>query len=62
MTIADYNVLQKPIGHVIAKNIPLITVNSGTQKESEQLGAIMHVGQPEDEAGRGAGEKAKAAG
>src|SRR5215470_304592 len=62
VAIADCNVLQKPIGHVIAKNIPLITTNSGTQKESEQLGAIMHVGQPQYEAGRGAGEKAKAAG
>src|SRR5262249_3292562 len=47
VSIADYNVLQKPIAQVVAKKIPLITINSGTQKESEQLGALMHVGQPE---------------
>src|SRR5215471_19319518 len=60
VSIADYNVLQKPIAQVVAKKIPLITINSGTQKESEQLGALMHVGQPEYDAGKGAGEKAKA--
>jgi len=62
VSIADFNVLQKPLAQVRAKNIPFITINSGTQKESEQLGAIMHVGQPEFDAGKGAGEKAKAAG
>jgi len=62
VSIADFNVLQKPLAQVTAKKIPLITINSGTQKESEQLGAIMHVGQPEYDAGKGAGEKAKAAG
>jgi simple sugar transport system substrate-binding protein len=62
VTIADYNVLQKPVAQVIAKKIPVITINSGTQKESEQLGAIMHVGQPEYDAGKGAGEKAKSSG
>ena len=62
VSIADFNVLQKPLAQVTAKKIPLITINSGTQKESEQLGAVMHVGQPEYDAGKGAGEKAKAAG
>ena len=62
VTIADYNVLQKPMAQVTAKKIPLITINSGTQKQIEELGAIMHVGQPEYDAGKGAGEKAKAAG
>jgi len=62
VTIADYNVLQKPVGQVAGKKIPLITINSGTQQESEKLGAIMHVGQPEYDAGKGAGEKAKSAG
>jgi len=62
VTIADYNVLQKPVAQVTAKKIPLITINSGTQKQSEELGAIMHVGQPEYDAGKGAGERAKAAG
>jgi simple sugar transport system substrate-binding protein len=62
ISIADFNVLQKPLAQVTAKKIPLITINSGTQKESERLGAIMHVGQPEYDAGKGAGERAKAAG
>jgi simple sugar transport system substrate-binding protein len=61
-TIADYNVLQGAIGKVTAKKIPLITINSGTTEQSEKLGAIMHVGQPEYAAGKGAGERAKAAG
>jgi len=61
-TIADYQVLQGALKKVTDKKIPLITVNSGTADQSEKLGAIMHVGQPEYEAGKGAGERAKAAG
>lgn len=61
-TIADYNVLANAMRKVTDKKIPLITINSGTQEQSEKLGAIMHVGQPEYEAGKGAGERAKAAG
>src|SRR5204862_7183331 len=62
VTIADYSVLQGAIGKVTAKKIPLVTINSGTTEQSEKLGAIMHVGQPEHAAGKGAGERAKAAG
>ena len=61
-TIADYNVLQGAIQKLADKKIPFITINSGTSDQSEKLGAIMHVGQPEYEAGKGAGERAKAAG
>lgn len=61
-TIADYQVLQGAIGKVTAKKIPVITINSGTVGQSEKLGAVMHVGQPEYEAGKGAGQRAKAAG
>jgi simple sugar transport system substrate-binding protein len=61
-SIADFTVLQKALGQVTAKKIPLITINSGTLQQSEQLGALMHVGQPEYDAGMGAGAKAKAAG
>lgn len=61
-TIADYNVLQGAIKKVTDKKIPLITINSGTTEQSEKLGALMHVGQPEYDAGKGAGERAKAAG
>jgi simple sugar transport system substrate-binding protein len=61
-TIADYSVLEKPLKAAIAKGIPVITVNSGTAEESKKLGALMHIGQPEYDAGKGAGERAKAAG
>ena len=61
-SIADFDVLKKPLAQVTAKKIPLITINSGTTAQSEQLGAIMHVGQPEYDAGKAAGERAKAAG
>ena len=61
-TIADYDVLKNSLKAVTDKGIPLITVNSGTYEQSESLGAIMHVGQPEYVAGKGAGEKAKEAG
>lgn len=60
--IADFSVLQKPLGTVVAKKIMLVTINSGTVEQSEQLKAIMHVGQPEYEAGLGAGKRAKEAG
>ncbi|NBV17324.1 sugar ABC transporter substrate-binding protein [Janthinobacterium sp.] len=60
--IADFSVLQKPLGTVVAKKIMLVTINSGTLAQSEQLKAIMHVGQPEYDAGLGAGKRAKEAG
>jgi simple sugar transport system substrate-binding protein len=61
-TIADYDVLKGSIRKVTGKHIPLVTINSGTEKQSRELGAIMHIGQPEYEAGHEAGMKAKAAG
>ncbi|WP_206999772.1 sugar ABC transporter substrate-binding protein [Trinickia mobilis] len=61
-TIADFDVLKGSIAKVTEKHIPLVTINSGTAEQSAQLGAIMHIGQPEYEAGKAAGEKAKAAG
>ena len=62
VTIADYDVLSGPITDAVDKGIPVITINSGTHAQSEQLGALLHVGQHEYEAGFGAGRKAKAAG
>jgi simple sugar transport system substrate-binding protein len=62
VTIADFDVLKGSISKVTEKHIPLVTINSGTEEQSAQLGAIMHVGQPEYTAGKAAGEKAKAAG
>lgn len=62
VTIADFNVLKGPIGKAVKKGIPVITINSGTHEQSAKLGALLHVGQPEYEAGNGAGKRAKAAG
>lgn len=61
-TIADYDVLRGPITKAIKKGIPVVTINSGTHEQSRKLGALMHVGQPEYDAGHGAGMKAKEAG
>lgn len=62
VTIADYDVLKGPIKAAVDKGIPVITINSGTQEQSKELGALMHVGQPEYDAGHGAGLRAKAQG
>ncbi|WP_144156692.1 sugar ABC transporter substrate-binding protein [Paraburkholderia sp. BCC1885] len=62
VTIADFDVLKGSIGKVTEKHIPLVTINSGTEQQSADLGAVMHIGQPEYTAGKAAGEKAKAAG
>ncbi|MEZ8142293.1 sugar ABC transporter substrate-binding protein [Enterovibrio norvegicus FF-33] len=61
-TIADYEVLKGPLEKARKKGIPVVTMNSGTAQESEDLGAILHVGQPEYDAGYGAGKRAKADG
>lgn len=62
VTIADFDVLQGPIADAVDQGIPVITINSGTQAQSEALGALLHVGQPEYDAGFGAGKRAAAAG
>ncbi|OMH26285.1 sugar ABC transporter substrate-binding protein [Motiliproteus sp. MSK22-1] len=61
-TIADFDVLKSPIYKAQKKGIPVITMNSGTHAQSEALGALLHVGQPEYDAGFGAGKRAKATG
>lgn len=54
-TIADFTALAEPLRSVVKRKLPLITVNSGTESQSEQVGALMHIGQPEFLAGREAG-------
>lgn len=61
-TIADFDVLKGPLEDAVARGIPVITINSGTIEQSKEIGALLHVGQPEYDAGFGAGERAKAAG
>ena len=62
VTIADFDVLSGPVRNAVDKGIPVITINSGTHEQSEKLGALLHVGQPEYDAGFGAGKRAKASG
>lgn len=62
VTIADYDVLKGPIKSAVDRGIPVITINSGSVEQSESLGALMHVGQPEYDAGFGAGKRALAQG
>lgn len=61
-TMADFDVLKGPISAAVKKGIPVITYNSGTIEQSKQLGALMHIGQPEYVAGKAAGERVKAEG
>ena len=61
-TIADFDVLKPAIEAAVSRGIPVITVNSGTGAQSKELGALLHIGQPEYDAGKGAGERAKKAG
>jgi simple sugar transport system substrate-binding protein len=58
-SVADFSVLKKYIRRITDKKIPLITINSSTEQQSKALGAIMNIGQPEYDAGRAAGIKAK---
>ncbi len=62
VTIADFNVLSGPVTSAVDRGIPVITINSGTPEQLEKLGALMHIGQPEYDAGFGAGKRAKARG
>lgn len=63
VTIANYDILKPHLAAVVEKaHIPLITVNSGTVEQSESVGALLHVGQPEHFAGLTAGQRAKSVG
>jgi simple sugar transport system substrate-binding protein len=61
VSLADPAALEGALKKVVAAGIPLITLNSGSDL-FKGLGAITHVGQDETIAGRGAGERLKAAG
>jgi simple sugar transport system substrate-binding protein len=61
VTIADFDVLKGPVTAAIKKGIPVITINSGTAEQSKELGALMHIGQPEYDAGFAAGQRVAAA-
>ncbi|WP_431923151.1 sugar ABC transporter substrate-binding protein [Nonomuraea jabiensis] len=61
VSMANPDALKEAIGKAVAAKIPVVTINSGADS-SKAFGALTHVGQSEDVAGRGAGEQLKAAG
>ncbi|MCY4034792.1 MAG: sugar ABC transporter substrate-binding protein [Hyphomicrobiales bacterium] len=61
VSIPDPDILSAPIRAAVDAGIPVISMNSGSGV-SKELGAIMHVGQPEYDAGRGGGERTKGLG
>ena len=61
VSIPDASALANSIKGAVGAGIPVISMNSGSDVR-KRLGALVHVGQTEFEAGLGGGEKMKAAG
>ncbi len=61
ISLPDPDALGGAIRAAVDAGIPVITINSGLES-SKELGALMHVGQPEYDAGFAAGTRAKAEG
>lgn len=60
-SIPNAEMIGRALDAVRAKHIPVVTINGGAG-QAKQIGSILHIGQPEYEAGKAAGERAKAAG
>ena len=58
ISLPDPDALGGAIRAAVGAGIPVITINSGLESSAE-LGALMHVGQPEYDAGFAAGTRAK---
>lgn len=61
VSIPDADILGEPIRAAVAAGIPVVSINSGADVAAS-LGVLMHVGQPEYEAGFAGGQRAKAEG
>jgi simple sugar transport system substrate-binding protein len=61
VSLPDAAALGPAIKAAVADGIPVVTINSGLESSAE-LGALMHVGQPERLAGSKAGERAASEG
>ena len=61
VSLPDPDALGGAIKAAADSGIPVITINSGLEA-SKDVGALMHVGQPERDAGSAAGERAKGEG
>jgi simple sugar transport system substrate-binding protein len=61
VSVPNYDAIKGELQKAKNAGIPIITLNSGVD-QFKQIGAITHVGQTEEIAGKAAGEKLKAAG
>jgi simple sugar transport system substrate-binding protein len=61
VSVPNYDAIKSELQKAKAAGIPIVTLNSGVD-QFKQIGAITHVGQTEEIAGKGAGVKLKAAG
>jgi len=61
VSLPDASALGPAIERAVKAGIPVITINSGLEF-SRKLGAVLHVGQSEYDAGKSAGEKLKSMG
>jgi simple sugar transport system substrate-binding protein len=61
VSLPDYDALKDSLAKAKAANIPIITINSGSDHYKD-VGAITHIGQDETIAGQGAGQKLADAG
>ncbi|MDX1622671.1 MAG: sugar ABC transporter substrate-binding protein [Gemmatimonadota bacterium] len=61
VSIPDPAALGRSIGKAIEADLPVVSINSGAEAW-ERIGTLAHVGQPEYEAGRTAGERMAGAG
>lgn len=61
-TVPDINIVGDPLKNAVASGIPVAIVNSGSSETAKDIGALIYIGQAEYDAGKAAGEKAKAAG
>lgn len=61
VSIPDANALGQSIKNAVAAGIPVISINSGSDV-AKSLGVLVHVGQTEEQAGLGGGQRMAAAG
>lgn len=61
VSVPDASALGPSIERAVKAGIPVITINSGLES-SKKLGALLHIGQSEYDAGKAGGEKLKAMG
>jgi simple sugar transport system substrate-binding protein len=60
-TVPDENIVGSSLSNAVGSGIPVVIVNSGSPEIAKKIGALRYIGQAEYEAGKAAGEKAKAA-